>query len=195
MNVNIVLFEGFETLDVFGPAEILGKIEEYDLHFYSLNGGITTSAQKVPTLTEKLNSSDLKGILLIPGGIGVKDLFSDKVFLDTLKEISAQADFCLSVCTGSILLARAGVINNRRATSNKRLFDWAKSSSLEVHWVEKARWVVDGKFYTSSGVSAGMDMTLGFIKDCLGEEKALEIAKQIEYIWNEDCYNDPCARM
>ncbi len=53
-----------------------------------------------------------------------------------------------------------------------------------------ARWVVDGKYYTSSGVSAGMDMTLGFVKDRFSEQKAIDIAKHIEYIWNEDSRKD-----
>jgi transcriptional regulator GlxA family with amidase domain len=60
-----------------------------------------------------------------------------------------------------------------------------------VRWEKRARWVADGKYYTSSGVSAGIDMALGFIEERHGQKKALETAKQIEYLWNEDRGNDP----
>ena len=62
-----------------------------------------------------------------------------------------------------------------------------------VHWIQQARWVRDGNVYTSSGVSAGMDMTLGFIRDMHGEKTAREIIRMIEYIWNEDQNHDPFA--
>ncbi|MFA9380811.1 MAG: DJ-1/PfpI family protein, partial [Acetanaerobacterium sp.] len=62
-----------------------------------------------------------------------------------------------------------------------------------VEWQRRARWVVDGKYYTSSGVSAGMDMTLGFVADYLDMEQAYTIANYLEYIWNPDCGDDPFA--
>ena len=64
--------------------------------------------------------------------------------------------------------------------------EWVKTNSDKVDWIEKARWVVDGKYYTSSGVSAGIDMTLGFVADIFGYDSAIKIAKRIEYIWQED---------
>ena len=64
------------------------------------------------------------------------------------------------------------------------------SVDMEVYWIKKARWVTDGKYYTSSGVSAGMDMALGFVADQFGLDKAKEIAQRIEYIWNSDWDND-----
>ena len=82
------------------------------------------------------------------------------------------------------------LLNRRKATSNKKSFNWVKGLNSNVIWIEKARWVVDGKYYTSSGVSAGIDMSLGFISDFYSIEKAREIAKDIEYIWNEDRNND-----
>ena len=67
-----------------------------------------------------------------------------------------------------------------------RAFDWAASCGAGVLWQRRARWVRDGKFYTSSGVSAGIDMALGFATDRLGREAAQEIATSIEYVWNDD---------
>ncbi len=77
-------------------------------------------------------------------------------------------------------------MDGKRATSNKKAFHWAMSCSDKVDWIQEARWVVDGNCYTSSGVSAGIDMSLGFMADRYGRETALEIADSIEYIWNED---------
>ena len=190
MNVNIVLFNDFETLDIFGPLEILGKVQEYDIHYYSQNGGMITSRQKTQIITEDIDLADKKGILVIPGGQGTRELVNDESFLNMLKVIAEESWFCLSICTGSALLAKANVLNGKSATSNKQAFEWVKSINDTVNWVQKARWVVDGKYYTSSGVSAGIDMTLGFVSDRFGEEKANEIAYNIEYVWNSDSKND-----
>ena len=65
-------------------------------------------------------------------------------------------------------------------------FDWAEAQDKEVIWIKKARLVNDSKFYTSSGMSAGIDMTLGFVSDLIGVETAEKIAKRIEYIWNRN---------
>lgn len=190
MNINILLFNDFETLDAFGPIEILGKIDDYKLKYYSLNGGVIMSAQGTSVITEKVEAASKEGILVIPGGKGTRTLVSDSQFLHALKETAEWSSYCLSVCTGSALIANTGLLNNRKATSNKKAFDWVASINSNVNWIRKARWVVDGKYYTSSGVSAGIDMTLGFIKDRFGEQKAKDIANHIEYIWNEDCSKD-----
>lgn len=193
MNVNIFLFDGFETLDAFGPIEILGKVDEYQLHYYSINGGIIVSAQNTAIITENIKEATKDGVLVIPGGRGTRTLVNDQLFLDMLKEIAEQSSYCLSVCTGSALLAKTDLLNGRKATSNKKSFDWVTSMNSSVNWIKNARWVVDGKYYTSSGVSAGMDMVLGFIKDCFGKRDAVKIAEHIEYIWNSDCSKDRFA--
>lgn len=104
-----------------------------------------------------------------------------------------KSKYCLSVCTGSALLAKTGLLNNKKATSNKKAFEWVKSINANVLWIEKARWVVDQKYYTSSGVSAGIDMVLGFVAERFGMIEAKKIAENIEYIWNSDPNNDPFA--
>jgi transcriptional regulator GlxA family with amidase domain len=86
------------------------------------------------------------------------------------------------------------LLNGKNATSNKLSWDWVISQNEEVLWKSKARWVVDGKYYTSSGVSAGIDMALGFIADRLGNQAAKAVSAAIEYVWNEDKDCDPFAR-
>ncbi len=194
MNINILLFNDFETLDVFGPVEIFGKIENCTLKYYSQFGGIITSAQKTKIITESIICADKNDILLIPGGKGTRKLVNDSNFITMLKNTAKSAKFCLSVCTGSALLAKSGILNGKKATSNKIAMKWVKSTNNEVQWVDKARWIKDGKFYTSSGVSAGMDMALAFVCDILGREQAVAIANHIEYIWNDDSTKDKFAK-
>ncbi|OBR97196.1 isonitrile hydratase [Clostridium ragsdalei P11] len=190
MNINIILFNNFETLDIFGPIEILGQIKDYQIHYYSEAGGVITNAQNLKVVTDPISLADESGILVIPGGMGTRELINNTPFLNKLKSIAEKSIYCLSICTGSAVLARCGVLKNKKATSNKQALKWVKSVSDQVNWVEKARWVADGKYYTSSGISAGIDMTLGFISDRFGKDKAIKIANDIEYIWNDDCTND-----
>lgn len=193
MDVNVLLFNDFETLDVFGPVEVLGHINDYRLRFISANGGTIRSKQGTEILTQPASGADDSGILLIPGGQGTRFLVNDCDFIEALKQIACKSTYCLTVCTGSALLAKTGLLDERKATSNKRAFEWVKSVDPNVEWIAHARWVVDGKFYTSSGVSAGMDMSLGFIADRFGSQISAEIADAIEYIWNDDKGNDPFA--
>lgn len=114
-------------------------------------------------------------------------------FLASLATAARQAQYCLTVCTGSALLAKTGLLDGLQATSNKRSFAWVKAQRPQVQWQAQARWCVAGKFYTSSGISAGLDMALGFVADCCGEVKAEETARRIEYIWHKDSNADPFA--
>jgi transcriptional regulator GlxA family with amidase domain len=100
----------------------------------------------------------------------------------------------MSVCSGSAILAKAGLLDGRRATSNKQFFDLARAQSAGVRWVEQARWVEDGPFATSSGVSAGTDMALAVIAKLYGREVAQEIADSTEYEWQQDSTRDPFVR-
>ena len=100
----------------------------------------------------------------------------------------------LTVCTGSALLAAAGALDGRRATSNDLAFDWVVSTGERVDWIKEARWVVDGKFRTSSGISAGIDMALDYVEDTCGPETADKASTQMEYIRNRESGYDAFAR-
>jgi transcriptional regulator GlxA family with amidase domain len=185
--IGILLFNNFETLDVFGPVEIFGRLKEfYTIEFYSLEGGIVSSTQNVKIVTEKFREKDSLDIFLIPGGMGTRKEVSHEALISKIKELSSTSTYTLTVCTGSALLAKTGQLNGRTATSNKRAYDWAISQGEKVKWIKKARWTIDGKFYTSAGISAGMDMTLGFIRDVHGSDLARKIAYEIEYTWQEN---------
>jgi len=192
MQVAILLFEDFETLDVFGPVEIFGRLTaHYQVTFYSQTGGLVKNQHGVRIDTMPLEK--IRGgvdIFLVPGGYGTRKEVNNFLLIDTIKQISALSRWVFTVCTGSALLAKTGLLDSRMATSNKKAFDWVVTTGDKVNWVRKARWTVDGKFYTSSGVSAGMDMTLGFLKDIHGLEFARNVAFEIEYDWQEEKDHD-----
>lgn len=193
MDVYCFLFKEFETLDVFGPAEAFGKIATCHLHFISAQGGIVKSAQNVEVMTEKVDIKKFMEVVLLPGGQGTRPISNDSRTIELMKAIAQRTKYFLTVCTGAVVLAKTGLLDGRKATSNKRAFAWALRERTSVNWQKRARWVIDGKFYTSSGISAGIDMALGFIADNFGRKTAEDIAKQMEYIWNADKDNDPFA--
>jgi putative intracellular protease/amidase len=192
MNVGVLLFNDFETLDVFGPVEIFGRLKDhYKVHFYSETGGLVKNYHGVAIQSEKINESkrDLE-IFLIPGGYGSRREVDNKLLIDQVRDFSQSSKFVLTVCTGSAILARTGLLDGKQATSNKRAFDWVVTQGDKVNWIRKARWVQDGKYYTSAGVSAGIDMTLGFLSDLHGIEFARKVAFEIEFNWTEDREED-----
>jgi putative intracellular protease/amidase len=192
MNVAVLLFEDFETLDVFGPVEILGRLKNnYQISFYSILGGLIKNSHGVSILTD--NIEDIKDgvdIFLIPGGHGTRKEVDNILLIDKIRGISLLSKFVLTVCTGSALLSKTGLLNGKKATSNKRAFDWVITQGENVNWIRKARWTKDEKFYTSAGVSAGMDMTLGFLSDIHGIEFARKVAFEIEYNWVDNMDDD-----
>jgi Transcriptional regulator containing an amidase domain and an AraC-type DNA-binding HTH domain len=193
-SINVILFDNFTTLDALGPAEVLSKLSGlYELHFFSLNGGLVTSSTATQIHTEKLDCLGQTDVLLVPGGWGTRELVNNEVFIEKLKQLASGSDRVLCVCTGSVLLARTGLLNGRNATSNKLSWNWVIAQNENVHWVKKARWVVDGKYYTSSGITAGIDMALGFVSDTVGPDAARKIASALEYSWNGDRDDDPFA--
>lgn len=194
--ITALVFDNFETLDLFGPIEMFGSLpDNYRLQFTSVQGGIIRNKHNVAIQTTAITALDYStNILLIVGGIGTRQVVEDNQFLQTLLRLAIDACWVLSICTGSALLAKAGALNGKRATSNKLSWQWVVAQSEQVHWVKQARWVVDGKFYTSSGVSAGMDMTLGFIADRLGVECAQQVANYTEYRWQQDSTHDEFYR-
>lgn len=193
MNVTAILFEGFETLDVFGPVEMLGASGEFTVRFFSPEGGIVTSYQGVPVDTEPLDAAEAPEVLLVPGGMGVYAMLENEAFIAKLAELAGLARYVLSVCNGAFLYAKAGVLDGRRATTYKARMDRAEELFPNVNWERNARWTVDGNLYVSSGVSAGTDMALGFIADVCGVDCAEKTARYAEYTWNSDPANDPFA--
>jgi transcriptional regulator GlxA family with amidase domain len=195
IHVGAVLFERFELLDFFGPLEMFGLLEDgARISVVAEKAGAIKSSSG-PCGFAETTMADVSefDVLLIPGGIGTRRQMTNTEFLASLKRLAVASRIVATVCTGSLLLARTGLLDGREATSNKRVFQFVKSSAPAVRWIAKARWVEDGQYFTSSGVSAGMDMTLAVIAKLCGREKSSEVATRAEYEWNDDSSWDPFA--
>jgi transcriptional regulator GlxA family with amidase domain len=197
--VAAVLFEGFELLDVFGPLEAWGMLSyggQWRIVTTAERAGPVKSAQGPHAVADSsLAECPAIDVVLVPGGMGTRKQVANEPLLEWLRARAAEAQVVTSVCTGSSLLARAGLLDGRRATSNKASFAWVQSQGPAVHWVKEARWVEDGRLFTSSGVSAGIDMTLAVIAKLAGTEAAEGIAVRMEYEWHRDAGWDPFARV
>ena len=195
LRVGHVLFPGFELLDVYGPLEMLGLLgERATISMLAEEAGAVTSHAGPKAVAEAtLAEAGDFDVLLIPGGQGTRREVENTRLLGLLRELSARSRIVATVCTGSALLARTGLLDGVRATSNKLAWDWVIAQGPKVNWVRRARWVEDGKYFTSSGISAGIDMSLALIARELGRETARNIAGRAEYLWNEASENDPFA--
>ncbi|KAL1799607.1 hypothetical protein ACET3X_003644 [Alternaria dauci] len=213
--IGVVIFPGFQLLDWAGPLDafnILSSSHTLTLCTiaYTLDPvptqnsmqdqqGSLFSQSAVPTHTFE-NAPDDLDVLLLPGGLGARGPDSDawmKPQVEYLKRLDLSGKgsikWILTVCTGSEILARTGLLDGRRATTNKRAFNVVKAQHPNVEWVAKARWVVDGNIWTSSGISAGMDLAFAWMAEVFGEETAQFVADRSEHERNVDSGNDRYA--
>ena len=197
LNIAALLYEDFELLDVFGPLEMFGLLpEHFSIHIVAENDQVVKSAQGPRSVVDRVfNETKQYEIVLIPGGRGSRVQINNPVLLDWIKQQSAEAHYVASVCTGSALLAGAGVLNDQQATTNKLAFDWVQQQGKSVNWIKQARWVESGKYFTSSGVSAGMDMSLALIEKILGNDISQQVAIWAEYEWRNDATRDPFSAL
>ncbi|MBA4021398.1 MAG: DJ-1/PfpI family protein [Gordonia sp.] len=194
--VSVVLFDGFELLDVFGPVEILSVLpEQFRVTMVAAEAGLVASSQgtRVEATAGFADAASSPDIVMVPGGIGSRPLVDDENYLEQLRTYVSGAQLVTSVCTGSAILAAAGLLDGYRATSNKRSFDWVATQVSSVIWERRARWVQDRDRWTSSGVAAGIDMTAALIADLVDTETAQHAAAVIEYAPQTDPDNDPFA--
>ncbi len=193
--VGIVIFEGFEQLDVFGPVEMLSMLRDRSkVVLLAERAGPVKGSKGVVVMADRsIDDPGPLDVVLVPGGMGTRREVNNEAMLVRLRELDQTTPYVGSVCTGSAVLAKAGILDGIRATTNKRAYAWATSQGPKVVWVPRARWVEDGKYITSSGVSAGMDMTLGLIAKRFDVATARECAQGAEYVWAEDATIDPFA--
>lgn len=191
-----LVFPGFQTLDFFGPIELLGGfMDKIETITVAQTADPTPSRHGQRILPDRtLSETTDYDLLFIPGGDSALDAARDAALMDWIRQVSARAERVMAVCTGTVLLGMTGLLDGRRATTNKLDFNDTVHLAPKVEWVKQARWVQDGKFYTSSGVSAGMDMALAVAADLFGRDKADEMAEGGEYAWHNDPTWDPFAR-
>ena len=202
--VAVVLFDGFTVLDVYGPVQAFGACRVvrpdgtphrfFEIVTIADRPGPVKSGEGPSTHADyAFAEAPAYDIVLVPGGFGTRAAVGDEAFLARLRAASQRAAVTATVCTGSALLARTGVMDGRPATSNKISWDWVIKQGPRVLWKRKARWVDDGNLVTSSGVSAGIDMTLALIARLHGRDMAVSAARNMEYVWRENPDDDPFA--
>lgn len=193
--LGVVLYPRFELLDVYGPVEMFGNLgQRLKIVMVAAKAGPVASAQG-PQVVADYGFDDCPelDLVMVPGGFGTIAELKNEALLDWLRARAEKAEIVMSVCSGSALLAKAGLLDGKRATSNKRWFQFATDQGPKVNWVKEARWVDDGNRVTSSGVSAGIDMSLAVIARLYGEDLAEKIASAAEYQWHRDAASDPFA--
>ena len=195
--LQIVLFEGFELLDVFGPLEMFGNLgADLRLEMVAARGTVVSSFQGPRTaLDATFDRAEPTDWLLVPGGFGTREAVNDAALIGWLRERIPAAELIMTVCTGTALVARTGLLDQHRATTNKRAFGWVAEQGPAVDWVREARWVRSGRFATSSGVSAGIDMALAIVVEFFGAARAEALRVATEYDWHRDPTWDPFARL
>lgn len=188
MNVNIVLFDDFDTMDAFGPVQIFGtEPKHFHLNYLSVNGGIINSSQGVKVWTEILIPQEVEDILLIPGGRGAKRLLSmEKKTLEVIKKSIEEADICMMVRNGTALVAQTGHLYHRRIAEYEGDENWKRMFTAGIDRISGYRWMSDGKYYSSSSSAASVDMTLGVISDMVDVELAESIALRVGHEWNQE---------
>ncbi len=192
-----LIFPGFEMLDLYGPLQMLGLLREhFAITLIAEQAGAVPSNGGPQSLAERsLGEVGHLDMLLVPGGAGTRKEVENERLTSWLAAAGREAEIVASVCTGAALLARGGLLDGRRATTNKRAWAWATAQGPKVDWQAKARWVEDGPFWTSSGVAAGIDMALGLIASLVDEATAEAVATGTEYEWHRDRHWDPFATL
>ena len=192
MYVNIVLFDDFETLDAFGPAEVFGKLpEEFHIRYLSVSGDVINSVHGVKVWTDFLVPEEIDGILIIPGGKGARRLlWKDERALNIIKKAAENSDYCLMIGNGSAILAQTGLLYRRRIADFPMDTNWNRMFTAGIERIEGAKVAIDGKFYSCGYTILGMDTALWTITDVLDIAAAEKVAKELGYPWNENADED-----
>jgi len=191
--VGIVLFEEIEVLDFCGPFEVFSATrlnEERRREEPSPFEVLLVAEKKEPVVTtggmkvipqHTFESCPKLDILVVPGGWGTRRELKNPTMLDWLRTRAAEVETLTSVCTGSMLLGFAGLLNGRHATTHWRSLDWMRDSFPSVTVEYEKHVVEDGRLFTSAGISAGIDMALKVVACYCGENVARATAKHMEY--------------
>ncbi|RPA84289.1 class I glutamine amidotransferase-like protein [Ascobolus immersus RN42] len=185
--IGLLLFPSYQQLDVFGPLDALNllatalplnlsiishSLSPISNHPYSPDWllpvpNLRFEQRLLPTHTFATAPSDLE-VLIVPGGIGTWNEDAMPAVVEFVRDYAPRLKYILSVCTGSAILARAGVLDGKKATGNKSAWQMVTPLSDKTHWIKKARWVEDGNVWTAAGVTAGQDMVLAWIDRVYG---------------------------
>ena len=180
MDIVCLLFDGITALDIVGPYEVLQRLPEANVKFVAAEAGAVRTDNNFLALVADYTLAEVQtaDVLVVPGGFATRALEHDESLLEWIRAIDTTTTWTTSVCTGSMLLAAAGLLEGKEATSH-----WASLERLrEYGAIPTARRVVEqGKIVTAAGVSAGIDMGLTLAARIAGDEYAQGVQLGIEY--------------
>lgn len=187
MTFGILAFDNLEELDAIGPWEVLSwaaKQEQSDMEVFMIGAGSKDirCAKGLRIVTDYTMDDHPKlDVILVPGGQGTRPIFKDGgPEIDWIKKVAPDCTWVTSVCTGALLLHRAGLLNGKRATTHWGSIDLLRGAG-NVDVMDNVRYVRDGNIVTSAGVSAGIDMALWLMGEIYGSDFARFVQKGIEY--------------
>jgi transcriptional regulator GlxA family with amidase domain len=180
MQIAVVLYPSFTALDMVGPFEVLSGVPGVELVLVAAQAGpvVTDNASLTIPATHALDDVPSPDVVLVPGGMGSSRQMTDGPLHEWLRSVDGTASWMTSVCTGSLILAAAGLLQGRRATSHWLAVD--QLADLGAIPVDE-RVVVDGRYVTAAGVSAGIDMGLTLVAQIGGVEAAQSRQLSMEY--------------
>jgi putative intracellular protease/amidase len=180
MQIVCLLFDGLTALDVVGPYEVLHRLPDATVRFVASQAGAVRTSEGFLSLVADASISDVSSadIVVVPGGFATRRLESDPTLLEWIRAIDQTTTWTTSVCTGTMLLAAAGLLQGKEATTH-----WASLERLREYGATPARRrvVEQGKIVTAAGVSSGIDMALTLAARIGGDELAQGIQLAIEY--------------
>jgi transcriptional regulator GlxA family with amidase domain len=180
MNTAILLYDGFTALDAIGPYEVLSRLPGSRVTFVAAETGPVRTDNRMLAIDADAELADLPApdVVLVPGGPGEVAARAGGPALDWLRAAHKTSTWTTSVCTGSLILAAAGLLDGRRATGH-----WLATDKLRELGADAVaeRFVFDGKIVTAAGVSAGIDMALALAARIAGDDVAQAIQLGIEY--------------
>jgi transcriptional regulator GlxA family with amidase domain len=180
MEIAIPLFDRFTALDAVGPYEVLSRIPGARVRFVAAEPGPKRTETRMLTLTAEASLAEVSEpeVVVVPGGLGTRDLMSDEQVLGWIRRAHASSQWTTSVCTGSLLLAAAGILDGLKATTH-----WLELETLASYGVQpvQRRVVEQGKVITAAGVSSGIDMALTLAERIAGPDIGQAIQLGIEY--------------
>jgi transcriptional regulator GlxA family with amidase domain len=196
--VGILLFENVEVLDFCGPYEVfsVARLDEakrrdgpspFNLFLVAENKEPVIAAGGMRILPDfDLDDCPALDLLVVPGGWGTRKEMNNKRLLKWIADRSEQVEILSSVCTGALLLGKAGLLDGKRATTHWRSLEWMQELFPQVIVEKQLQFVEEGSLFTSAGISAGIDMALKVVSRCFGEAVARATAKHMEYPFPEN---------
>jgi len=188
IQLGILIFDDVEVLDFCGPIEVFGAANDvtnpdpFNIHIIAEEMRIINARKNLNVMpTHSIDNCPKLDILLVPGGEGTRPILKRNRLLQWINNQYASLDYLLSVCTGSIVLGKAGLLNNIEATTHHTCFDELKNVSPSTKVITNQRYVESGNIVTSAGISAGMDMSLFMVEKLLGKEITQEAIREMEY--------------